>query len=37
MQGDVASGNRDDLRDPATHLAGADDKDVLEIHAAVRL
>ena len=28
------TGSRDDLRDPAAHLARADDQDVLELHGA---
>ena len=37
VERDVAAGGGDDLRDPAAHLARADDEDVLEIHAARRL
>ena len=37
VERDVAAGSRDDLRDPAAHLARSHDEDVLEIHAARRL
>jgi hypothetical protein len=32
VQGDPAARGRDHLRDPAAHLAGADDEDMLEPH-----
>ena len=32
---DSPSRRGDDLRDPAAHLAGADDEDVLELHQAI--
>ena len=34
VQRDAAAGGGHDLRDAATHLAGADDKNVLEVHRA---
>ena len=37
MERDAPSGRRDDLRDSAAHLAGADDEDVLEAHGGVSL
>jgi hypothetical protein len=33
MERDPPSRGRDDLRDPAAHLAGTDDQHVPEIHA----
>ena len=32
VERDAPAGRRDDLRDAAAHLAGADDEDVLEAH-----
>ena len=37
VERDAPPRGRDDLRDPAAHLAGPDDEDVLEVHAARRL
>ena len=34
VERDAPTGSRDDLRDPAAHLAGADNQDVLELHGA---
>ena len=37
VERDAAARRGDDLRDPAAHLPGADDEDVLEVHGARRL
>jgi hypothetical protein len=34
VQRDPAARGGRDLRDPAAHLAGTDDEDLLELHAA---